>query len=126
MYAKFVSQSQTMETAPLILDRTSVKSEFIAELESQIKKPFLFDWAMGWMLDVSIDEAIANKVPEHQLFKTIFRNWREKCLELSEVVLRVDDDTHLYAGVDLTKISPEVCQRWRNRFAHLSIDMDIS
>ncbi len=114
-----------METLEIVNDRAALKKEFIATLESYIRKEFLRDWAMGWMLDIAIDTAIARKTREENMFRTVFILWREKCLELASLVLTQDEESHLYGGLDLAKISPEVCQRWRNRFAQLSIELGI-
>ncbi len=114
-----------METLEIVNDRTTLKREFINTLESKLSKAFLFDWAMGWMLDIAIDTAIARKTPENDMFRTIFVLWREKSMELSTLVLTHDKESHLYGGLDLAKMSPEICQRWRNRFAQLSIELEI-
>ena len=114
-----------METDTLVQSRTAIRRDFIKTLESKIKKEFLRDWAMGWMLDIAIDIVIEKNIPDDKIFSTVFSIWREKCLELADIVLKVDTETHLYGGIDMTKISPEICQRWRNRFAQLSTELRI-
>jgi hypothetical protein len=115
-----------METNLVVNNKAEVKEEFIASLEQKINKQFLRDWAMGWMLDIAIDTAIARNTPEEKMFTVIFTIWREKCMELASFVLTHDDpESHLYAGIDLAKISPEICQKWRVRFAHLSNELGI-
>jgi hypothetical protein len=115
-----------METSAIVKGRIEVKRDFIKELEGKIRKEFLRDWAMGWMLDIAIDTVIARETPEEKMFTEVFIAWREKCLELASLVTKVDEETHLYGGIDLTKISPEICQRWRTRFANLSEELAIN
>lgn len=116
----------TMETLQIVNTRAKVKEEFIAILEDKIHKEFLTDWAMGWMMDVAIDIAISKKQVDENMFENVFLLWRQKSLELADLVLTHDnDESHLYGGLDLTRMSPEVCQRWRTRFAQLSAELGI-
>ncbi len=110
-----------METQLPANSRDAIREGFITTLESKLHKALLLDWALGRVLDMCIDEVIERQVPEAALFNTLFSLWREKCLKLCTLVKDHHDvESHMYMGIDLSKLSTDDCQRWRVRFGHFS------
>lgn len=115
-----------METIEIVTNKHAIKEKFIADLEHKLHKEFLMDWAMGWVLDMVIDSVYGSKVRQDELFRTIFSTWRDKCLQLCIIVMdHNDDESHLYAGLDMTQLSEATCHAWRERFEHLSSQLKI-
>ena len=83
-----------------------IKLQFIADIESKLKRVLLMNWALGAVLDLAINDVIERKIPKEELFKSLFITWREKCLHLVEIArVHNDDESHFFEGLDMSQLS---------------------
>ena len=116
-----------MGAIEVITRQEEIKQRFIADIESKLKRVLLLNWALGAVLDMTINDVIERKVPKEELFKSLFITWREKCLHLVDIArVHNDDESHFFEGLDMSQLSLEDCQHMKEKFARLSIEFSIS
>lgn len=115
-----------MGATEVISRQDEIKQQFIAAIESKLRRVLLLNWALGAVLDMAINDVIERKVPKEELFRSLFITWREKCRQLVEIArVHNDDESHFFEGLDMSQLSLDDCQNIKEKFARLSIELGI-